>query len=475
MIENCYRFSGLWFGGAVFAISFLVSDARAVTSEATQSRIRQTEPSQSGSVARRKAARERAAMPVIRVRQSEPESYWSGIRTHLTVEAGIAANPWTKSGRNFGQFFLDRANTLTLNQILGTVSHDMTGIGAGYGIGFVAEAMYGSDSRFDVTIGMGDRALTGMYQWAPTQAHIDLHTPWIFSRGIDFQIGQSYGLMGSEGPAALSRPFYSYNYSSDFIVPFQTVGIIATSHFSRNFDGIIGVDAGNSTTFGQNGNNNRPKGYLGVSFAHLMSDRLDGHLIGRAGPQGHDGDPRISSDGWISAGIGDQAVHRMQYNADLLLTYHVSKMLVLTFASTWLHDEIPDDDLYGSTAYMAWTLSPSVQLNLRGEVFRDNTGVLIAAYPGTTSFARQLRNQTYPFYAAPPTTYGDLTLGLHYEPEFINRQLPLGRFVLRPEIRMDHSLNGTRPFNREAPPGDPVVRNGTSAMVWFSCDMVWTF
>jgi len=409
------------------------------------------------------------------VRPAEHENYWDGVRVHMTVEGGIAANPATRSARNFGQFYLDRANTLTLNQILGSVSRDIADISGGYGVGFVAEAMYGSDSRFDVTIGMGDRALSGMYQWAPTQAHVDLHTPWLFSRGVDFQIGQSYGLMGTEGTAALSRPFYSFNYTSDFIVPFQTVGIIASGHVSRYVDAIIGIDAGNSTTFGQASNNNRPKGYLGVSFSHLLKDRLEGHLIGRFGPQGHDGDPRISPEGWVSAGIGNQAAQRMQYNVDLLLAYHLSKSVSLTFGSTWLHDEVPDDDLYGSTAYLAWDISPQWRLNLRGEVFRDNTGVLIAAYPGTTSFGKQLRNQPYPFYAAPPTTYGDLTLGLRYEPGFMKRHPGYRKFVIRPELRVDHSLNGTRPFNREAPITDPIVQNGDATMLWFSCDLVWTF
>ncbi|WP_336761533.1 outer membrane beta-barrel protein [Asaia sp. VD9] len=450
----------------------------ASSSDAATRRHTDTAPIQIKERGRATSLRHRQSIrvpPPRRSRAPHDGDYWEGIEAHMTVEGGIAGNPWTRSARNFGQFYLDRANTLTLNQILGTVSHAMTDIGAGYRLGFVAEAMYGSDSRFDVTIGMGDRALSGMYQWAPTQAHIDQHTPWLFGRGIDFQIGQSYGLMGTEGTAALSRPFYSFNYSSDFIVPFQTVGVIATAHIGPRLDGILGVDAGNSTTFGQSSNNNRPKGYLGVSFTHLLGDRLDGHLIGRAGPQGHDGDSRLSPEGWVSAGIGEAAAHRMQVNADLLLAYHPSKTLSVTFGSTWLHDEVPDDDAWGSTAYLAWDMTPALRLNLRGEVFRDNTGVLIAAYPGTTSFGKQLRNQPYPFYAAPPTTYGDLTLGLRYEPGLLNRYRPLGRVVLRPEIRVDQSLNGTRPFNRDAPASDPIVRNGDPTMLWFSCDMIWSF
>lgn len=413
--------------------------------------------------------------PQPEVPKETPNTFWSGLKTHMTVEAGIAANPWTKSARNFGQFYLDRANTVTLNQILGSVSRDVADIGGGYGLGFVAEAMYGSDSRFDATLGMGDRALSGMYQWAPTQAHIDLHTPWIFKKGIDLQIGQSYGLMGSEGTGALTRPFYSFDYSSDFIVPFQTVGIIATAHVNSDLDVITGIDAGNSTTFGRARNNKRPSGYLGVAFAHLMDGRLEGHVIGRVGPQGHDGDPRISPEGWASAGIGSAAVHRMQYNADLLLTYHASKTLAFMFDGIYLHDEVPNDDLYGAAAYLAWDINPELQFNARAEVFRDNTGVMITSYPGTTAYSKQMRNLPYPFYAAPPTTYGDLTVGVRYMPGFVNRHLPLGQFSIRPELRVDQSLNGTHPFNREASLPDPVVRNGDSTMFWFSCDVIWSF
>ncbi|GBQ13820.1 outer membrane beta-barrel protein [Swaminathania salitolerans] len=408
-------------------------------------------------------------------RSGEMPTYWNGLEAHLTVEAGIAGNPWTKSGRNFAQFYTDRANTVTLNQIMGSISHPVTNIGSGYGIGFVAEVMYGSDARFDPTIGMADKALTGLYQFVPTQAHVDVHVPWIVPKGVDFQIGQIYGLMGAEGTPALARQFYTFNYASDYIVPFETVGILSTTHLTDHLDWLLGIDAGNSTTFGGAGNNSRPKGYAGLAFAHLMDGKLDGHVIGRFGPQGNNGYPVTSPAGWTSAGIGPAANSKMQYNGDILLTYHFSDRLAATVNGTYLHDDVSRDDVYGVTSYLSWDINPSVRLNLRGEVFRDNTGAVIASYASTTAYTDALRNAPYPYYIAPPTTYGELTVGVTYQPQFVNRHLKLGKFTVRPEIRLDKSLNGTQPFNRAATVEDPVVRNGTNNMLWFSCDAIWSF
>lgn len=89
------------------------------------------------------------------VQPGHTPTYWEGLEGHVTIEAGISGNPWTRSGRNFAQYYSDRANTVTLNQIIGSLSHPVTSVGSGYGIGFVLEAMYGSDARFDPTIGMG--------------------------------------------------------------------------------------------------------------------------------------------------------------------------------------------------------------------------------------------------------------------------------------------------------------------------------
>lgn len=402
-------------------------------------------------------------------------SYWDGLVAHMTVEAGIAANPWTKSGRNFAQFYTDRANTVVLNQIVGSVSHPVTSVGSGYGVGFMVELMYGSDSRFIPTIGMADGILTGLYQLVPLQSHIDVHTPWFVPRGIDFQLGQMFGMLGTEGTSALTRPFYTYSYAADYIVPFETVGVMSTTHLSDKIDLFLGIDAGNSTTFGNAGNNNRPKGTVGFSFSHLMNGKLDGHLIGHFGPQGNNSRPVTSPEGWVSAGMGRVANNLMQYNGDFLLTYHFNDRLSVMLDTIYMHDNANRDDLYGFITYMSWDLNPSLRINLRGEVFRDNTGAVIASYEGTTSNLNAIRNRPYAYYIAPPTTYGVLTAGVTYKPDFVNKHLRLGQFTIRPEIRLDKSLNGTRPFNRSATVADPVVRNGTNNMFWFSCDAIWSF
>ncbi|MFT8718181.1 outer membrane beta-barrel protein [Acetobacter sp.] len=411
---------------------------------------------------------------IFKPKAGQSMSYWDGLVGHLTVEAGIAGNPWTRSGRNFGQFYVDRANTVTLNQIMGSLSHPVTDIGDGYGFGFNFEVMYGSDARFDPTIGMGSGSLHGLYQWAPTQAHLDFHMPWLLKRGIDVQIGQMYGLLGSEGTPALARPFYTFNYASDYIVPFEVVGIYTTLHLNKYVDWVMGIDAGNSTTFGQAGNNSRPKGTFGFSFNNLLDGNLSFHLMGHFGPQGNNGPTRYYN-GWASAGVGKIANERMQYNGDILVTYKLNKKMSVTVDGTYLHDDLYRADAYGVTAYYSYDITPDLTFNARGEILRDNTGLFILEYSSFNSFTQAISNKPYPYYGAQPTTYGELTVGVSYRPSFINKHVHFGQFTIRPEIRLDKSLNGTRPFNQAGTVENPVVTNGTNNMLWFNCDAIWAF
>ncbi|WP_062339661.1 outer membrane beta-barrel protein [Zymomonas mobilis] len=402
-------------------------------------------------------------------------SYWDGLVGHAMIEGGANGNPVTHSGRNFGQYFTDKSNTGTLNQITASISHPVTPIGKGYGIGFVVEMLYGSDARVDPTLGMGDGTLKGGYQWAPTQAHIDVHTPWLFKHGIDFQIGQMYGLMGVEGIPALARPFYSYNYSSDYIVPFETVGIVATMHVSRDIDFLLGIDSGNASTFGNATVNKQPKGYAGLVFKNLMDNKMTIRAISHLGPAGNSGTAVTSADGWTSAGIGSAANKLMQYNVEVSMSYRFTDKVTFTEDIIVDRDESIRDTAYGFTSYVAWDLRKNLTLNFRGEIFRDNTGGVITQFIGSDSYRSYLRNRLYAYYSAPATTYGELTAGVSWKPPVINDHLGKGTFTLRPELRLDRSLNGTHPFNRSASVMNPVVTNGTRNMFWVSCDAILSF
>ncbi|MDE7548664.1 outer membrane beta-barrel protein [Acetobacter fabarum] len=400
----------------------------------------------------------------VNLKTSKNHTWFDDLEGHLVVEAGVNGNPWTHTGRNWAQSYVDRANTATLNQITGTLSHPTTDIGGGYGIGFVFEVLYGSDARFNPTIGMGDGNLTGIYQWAPTQAHIDAHLPWLSKGGIDLQIGQQYGIQGFEGTDALGRPFYSYNYSSDYIVPFETVGVLATWHITDTVAWVMGVNAGNSTTFGGAKNNKRPKGYFGVQLTGLAGGNLDVAAIAYLGPQQN-----------VHA-IGNLANQKMEYIGDFLATYKLNDTTSITLNGTYYHDDYSRDDVYGVTTYFAHDFFPSLTFNARGEIFRDNNGQLVGTNTSPMSYVNELRGRSYPYDQAPGTTYGELTVGVTYRPEFL--KLPRGSFSLRPEVRLDKSLNGTHPFNRVSPTSDPNINfanNGTNNMFWFSCDAIWSY
>ncbi|MBQ5470300.1 MAG: outer membrane beta-barrel protein [Acetobacter sp.] len=409
-----------------------------------------------------------------------PHSYWDALQGHIVLETGIAGNPWTTSGRNFGQYYDDRANTITLNQIMGTLFHPVEDIGHGYGIGFTLQSLYGSDGRFDPTAGIASHTFSTIDQWVPTQAHLDVKFPWLFKRGIDVQLGLMYGLLDSEGTPALERPFYTVNYATDYISPFETVSAAAWLHVTRTMDILLDIDAGDSVTFGRYGNNKRPKGYFGLLWNNLLNGRFDFHIIGRFGPEGNNG-PTYRVGPWTSAGVGPIANDKMQYNGDFLARYRINKKMRVSAIGTFLLDDLTNEDAYGVTGYFAYDINRLLTFNARVEVFRDNSGGAIVEYVGPTSYTKYLTNRAYPYYDAPPTTYSDFTIGVTYKPEFINKRTKgYGQLYLRPEIRLDKSLNGTRPFNKAAIPTaanhyDPVVRDGTNNMLWFSCDAIWAY
>jgi hypothetical protein len=175
--------------------------------------------------------------------------------------------------------------------------------------------------------------------------------------------------------------------------------------------------------------------------------------------------------------IGSDANREMQYIGDVIATYKINDTTSVTLNATYFHDDYLRDDAYGITTYFAHDFYPWLTFNARGEIFRDNNGNVVGMNTSTMSYIDYLRGaESYPYDQAPGTTYGELTVGVTYRPQFLH--LPKGSLAIRPEVRLDKSLNGTRPFNRVSPtdtPGYNYADNGTNNMFWFSCDAIWSF
>jgi len=146
----------------------------------------------------------------------------------------------------------------------------------------------------------------------------------------------------------------------------------------------------------------------------------------------------------------------MRYLNDVTATYKANDKLTLTTDVNYIEEDSVDAVGYGVAQYAAYALNDKVTLVGRAEIWRDNSGFFVGAFPGyfdATSAERGLANTAY---AVPRTTYSELTLGVNYKPEVPKAVEGL---VIRPELRVDHSLNGTKPFNAG---NDNRGRDGTS-------------
>ncbi|MBV8650616.1 MAG: porin [Alphaproteobacteria bacterium] len=357
-----------------------------------------------------------------------PADWLDTVKLSGHIEAGITGNPASPSdGLNFGYLFTDRANTPLMNQLMLTAERPLDPKATGYDFGFKLQGMYGSDARYTHGFNELDRVIGSRYQVDIVEANGVVHLPWLTEGGIDAKIGQFSSPMSAEVIDATGNIFYSHSYIFNFGVPFKNTGILTTTHVNPIVDLYAGADTGVNAWVGAKGDNNSSgAGQFGIGL-NLMGGNLTILGLSHIGPE----NPNDN--------------HDLRYVNDITATLKLSDALTLITDVNYIRDDGLHAIGYGAAQYVAYTLDDHWSLAARGEIWRDNAGAFVAAFPGNLDFINSERGLApATVISGGRTTYGELTLGVNYKPEVPKM---IEGFVIRPELRFDEALNGTTPFN----------------------------
>ena len=410
------------------------------------------------------------AAPAAAASDAPPPGFWiDGIHLSGQLDAGFNLNPFRPStGLNFGQLFTDHANQATLNQVLLTANKPLDPKNSDFQWGFKLQGMYGSDARYTQFLGVFNNAVPGdRYQFDIVEANALFHLPIISDGGMDLKVGAFSTPLGFETIDPSTNPFYSHSYIFQFGLPFKHTGFLTTTHLTDVVDIYGGLDTGTNTTWGPLGENNGAIGGIGGFNLTLMGGNLTILALTHVGPE--QSTRVLSPQGFNANG------EWRSYN-DIVITYKATDALTTTTELNWVRDAYGYANKpvngFGAAQYAAYTLTDTLTLNGRIEVWRDDNNYFVASYSGNNDPVRVEQGLTpiSGVYVAPggSTTYGTLTVGVTYKPTL---PAPVTGLLLRPEVRWDHAFTNNNPFNQNPPSNT----KGTQNNVTFAADAVLTF
>ncbi|MBI3419459.1 MAG: porin [Proteobacteria bacterium] len=361
-------------------------------------------------------------------------TWFDGVKFWGHVEAGITGNTDDPSnGLNFGHLFTDRANEPLMNQLLLTVERPIDTSSKTYDLGFRLQGMYGSDARYTHFLGELDDVTHDRHALDIVEANLQLHTPWLTPGGIDFKLGQYVTLEGAEVIDAAGNFFYSHSYIFNFGIPLKHTGLMTITHLSPMFDLYLGVDSGVNTSLGGEGDNNDDAAFHGgLGINGLLDGRLNILATTHIGAE----NPRNAT------GIN---VHALRYLNDITAIFKVNDKLTATTDLNYIKDDAFDVEAGGVAQYFTYAVNDWLSVGVRGEVYRDPSGFYVAAFPGNQDFVRFEKGRPATVIGGGKTTYGAFTAGLNIKPPLECKFLQ--GVMIRPELRIDGSLNDTKPFD----------------------------
>jgi hypothetical protein len=362
------------------------------------------------------------------------------------IDSGITFNPDSpQSNQNFGRLLDDRANEPLLNQLVINFERALVPQPGQFDWGFKLQFMYGSDARFIHSLGLFDRTANEILQPDLVEAYLNLHFPVVTEGGLDLKLGKFVTLEGAETIDPRTNFFYSHSYIFNFGIPFNHTGALATFHASKLFDLYAGITRGVNASVDDNNDSPAFDGGVGLNL-------LDGKLTALASTH-------------IGPETPDDNRHNRYLN-DLTITAKPTKNCTSITDLNYIYDEAADATGYGIAQYFIYTINDVFSVGLRGEIWRDADGFYVASFAENDDAADLLRGGSVALdprtVGGGKTTYGAVTLGLNIKPPVPK---PAVSLVIRPELRFDRALNGTRPFN------DSTDRNQFTA----SIDVIITF
>ncbi len=371
------------------------------------------------------------ATPGIPPAAPAPKDWFSTITYGAQVDAGVTGNfDRPADGLNYGQLFNDKANTVLLNQIQLTVQRPIDSGATGYDYGFILQTDYGSDTRYAHYLGEFNFLTSDRNQLSVLQADLLLHAPWLARGGIDFKLGQFVTPIGYETIDPSTDPFYSHAYIFNF-GPFQHTGLQAIAHVSPTLDLYGQIDTGLYTTFNGGDDNSEPAGLFGFGLNNLAGGKLTVLALTHLGPEN------------ATNAFGSRANSAMRYESDVTSTYKATKALTFVLDLSWLRDDLIGANAYGGAGYASYALTPTLTANFRGEIYRDDSGFFVDAYPNNLDAFRALNGLPNTSFTAGRQVYSEWTVGVTYKPAVPHVTL----LAFRPEIRWDKSLSSGRPYN----------------------------
>jgi hypothetical protein len=380
-----------------------------------------------------------------------PPGFWiDGIHLSAQIEAGVTGN-FDGPKQNFGQLFTDKPNTVLLNQILLTANKPLDPKATGFDWGFKLQGMYGSDARY--THFLGEFDWVNPYdrnQFDIVEANALFHLPIFFDGGVDLKVGQYSTSLGYETIDPSTNPFYSHSYMFNFGLPFKHTGFLTISHVNPMLDVYLGLDTGSNTTFGSSGEDNSAIAFQGGVNLTLMGGNLTVLALTHIGPENASRalsalTPAFNADGYY------------RYYNDIVITYKATSALTLTTDLNWVRDDFgatgfatgkpSASNAFGIAQYASYTLTDTLTLNGRAELYRDDNNFFVAGFGANNGFDQLQKGYPTPLVsgAKHATTYGELTLGVTYKPA----GLPpvISGLLIRPEIRWDTDLGGASAYN----------------------------